>query len=380
MKLKRILFIMWGSIMLTLSSYAAQEVQLIINVIAPAVTPKDAQLFIAGNHHNAGNWNPSRIRLEKRAESQWTVMLKLPKGFLFEFKITRGSWSNEAIYIKGEIPKNNRFVIATDTTITLHPLTWRDLVSGFNTGIVGTVKYHREIYGEGLNYPRDIIVWLPPSYEKSTLRNHPVLYMQDGQNIIDPATSFIGYDWHVDEVADSLIHAKMMKEIIIVGIYNTPDRIAEYDNTKLGRAYMKFIIERVKPLIDSTYRTLEDRDNTAVMGSSMGGLISFLLVWNYPEVFSQVSCISPVFPSALTRMIENTKSSDKTIRIYLDNGGVGLDKELQPGCENILRSLKNIGFTVGENLEWFRDLEAEHDERGWAKRVWRPLLFMFGNR
>jgi hypothetical protein len=79
-------------------------------------------------------------------------------------------------------------------------------------------------------------------------------------------------------------------------------------------------------------------------------------------------------------MIEKSESPQKTIRIYLDNGGMGLDKELQPGCENMLRSLKNIGFTIGKNLEWFRDSEAEHNERGWAKRVWRPLLFMFGNQ
>jgi predicted alpha/beta superfamily hydrolase len=236
--------------------------------------------------------------------------------------------------------------------------------------------------GEGIK-PRDVIVWLPPSYEKHRRKRYPVLYMHDGQNVFDPATSFLGVDWQVDEVADRLIRERKMQEIIIVAIYNTPDRRDDYSDTPKGRAYMRFIVEKLKPFIDQQYRTLPDRKHTAVMGSSMGGLISFLLVWNYPQVFSQAACLSPVFDHRdisvnAVPLVETYVGPSKKIRIYMDNGVVGLDEQLQPGCDAMLRALQAHGFKLGRNLEWYRDPDAEHNERAWAKRVWRPLLFMYG--
>jgi len=352
-------------------------IKLTINVIAPQTTPTDAVLFIAGNHESAGDWNPNLIKMDKVNESNWSKTLLLPSNYLFEFKITRGSWNSEAIYKEGEIPPNNKINLVQDTAITLQPINWKDFLFVPSETIIGIVKYHRNLYGEGLNYPRDLIVWLPPSYETDTIKRYPVLYMHDGQNIMDPATSFIGYDWHVDEVADSLIRTGKMREIIVVGIYNSPDRADEYDDTKLGRAYRKFVIERVKPLIDSTYRTLPDRDNTAVMGSSMGGLVSFLMVWDYSNIFSQAGCISSVFRPDLIKEVESYSGMKKDIRIYIDNGGVGLDKKLQNGCDSMLTALRKIGFIDGRDLEWFYDPSAEHNEYAWAKRVWRPLMFMF---
>jgi predicted alpha/beta superfamily hydrolase len=202
--------------------------------------------------------------------------------------------------------------------------------------------------------------------------------MHDGQNIIDPSTSFIGYDWHVDDIADSLIKAGRLNEFIVVGIYNTQDRRVEYGNTEQGSAYMSFIVKQLKPFIDSTYRTLPDRENTATMGSSMGGLISFLLVWNYPEVFSKAGCMSPAFFGGIIDSVKGYEGSDKKISLYLDNGGKGLEQDLLPGCEEMLKALKKTGFVEGKNLIWYYDPNAEHNERAWAERLWRPLIFMFG--
>ncbi len=121
-------------------------------------------------------------------------------------------------------------------------------------------------------------------------------------------------------------------------------------------------------------------EHTAVMGSSLGGLISFLLAWNYPQVFSQAACLSPAFKYReinAPSLVENYTGANKRIRIYMDIGGVGLENQLQPGCDAMLRVLQEHGFKMGENLEWYRDPEAEHNERAWSKRVWRPLLFMY---
>jgi predicted alpha/beta superfamily hydrolase len=352
--------------------------EVFINVTVPPDTPPDTQLFIAGNHRLLGNWGPDSVKMEKESDSLWSFVMTIPRDYYLEFKITRGSWNTQAVFKKGEIPPNTTLTVRDDTVINLRPVGWQDFDNRSGGGIVGEVEYHRGLTGDNLRYPRDIIVLLPPSYRKDTRARYPVLYMHDGQNVIDPSTSFIGYDWHVDEISDSLISAGKMKEIIVVGISNTPDRRDEYGNTALGQAYMTFIIKKLKPFIDSTYRTIPDRENSAIMGSSMGGLISFLLVWNYPEVFSRAGCLSPAFFGGIIDSVKQFKGSDKKINIYLDNGGKGLEEELQPGCEEMMRALKNIGFVEGGNLTWYRDLGAEHNERAWAARLWRPLLFMFG--
>jgi predicted alpha/beta superfamily hydrolase len=206
--------------------------------------------------------------------------------------------------------------------------------------------------------------------------------MHDGQNIIDPATSSFGVDWGADETADSLISSGKMQSLIIVGIYNTKDRTAEYSYSDMGHAYMNFITNRLKPFIDSTYRTLPDRENTATMGSSMGGLISLMLVWEHPEVFSKAGCLSPAFKIQelnYVPFIEKYNGPDKNIKIYIDNGGIALEAELRPGIDDAIKVLKQKGFKEGKNLQMYFDKNAEHNERAWAKRLWRPMLFLFGN-
>lgn len=143
--------------------------------------------------------------------------------------------------------------------------------------------------------PRDIIVWLPPGYDENINERYPVLYMHDGQNIVDPKTSSFGIDWQIDEVADSLIRENKIEPIIVVGIYNTADRSSEYKNIDSGFVYMDFVINKLKPLIDKTYRTKPDKENTANGGSSLAGLTSLMFVWEHPEVFSKAICMSSAF-------------------------------------------------------------------------------------
>ena len=161
--------------------------------------------------------------------------------------------------------------------------------------IIGNVRYHRQMASPLLKHARDIIVWLPPTYLRTKQRRYPVLYMHDGQNLFDPATAFLNNDWRADEMADRLMRKKRMKEVILVGIYNTPERIPEYSGGKPGRNFARFVVEELKPLIDSTYRTMPEAKHTAVLGSSMGGLSAFYFAWWYPEVFSQAACMSSSF-------------------------------------------------------------------------------------
>jgi len=365
----------------------AQEKRIAVRVVTPPSTPKDDTIFIAGNAPTLGNWNPGAVSLQRENDSVWARSFDAPQGTVFEFKITRGSWNTEALYQDGAIPPNFTFSVQQDTTILVRPVTWRDVSPAFKKvavggGIVGTVRYHRGLKGVGLNYPRDVVVWLPPSYEKRPERRYPVLYIHDGQNVFDPNTSFIGYDWRADEVADSLIRAGKIQEIIIVGIYNTPDRILEYTDTEPGRNYAKFVVNQLKPMIDSTYRTLPGREHTAVMGSSLGGVISLLFVWWYPDVFSQAGCLSTaVIPDENEQLLDEIRKyrgPKKDIRIYLDVGE--FEPSLIPGYNVLISLLKQKGFVEGKDLEYFFDRGGSHNERFWANRLWRPLEFMFGAR
>ncbi|MBI5464471.1 MAG: histidine kinase [Ignavibacteriales bacterium] len=377
---------------------AGQAKQLTVRVIAPHTTPtegtrRNEQLFIAGNHPKLGDWNPGAVTMNRENDSAWSFAVDVSVNARVEFKITRGTWNSQAVYQKGIIPPNTVVVMARDTVIVLHPVSWSDQSAPAGGGTTGTVKYHRDLEGNGLRYKRDLIVWLPPSYEKEKSKRYPVLYAHDGQNIFDPSTSFIGYDWHVDEAADSLIRAGKMQEIIIVGICNSPDRGPEYSNTELGKAYAMFVVRQVKPLIDSTYRTKSDRLNTATMGSSMGGHISFLFTWWYPDIFYQAACLSPAFYTPVLdehgkptgslddrtlQQVRTYTGEKKEIRIYMDCGGVGMEESLKSGMDMMADILAAKGFVEEKDFQVFFDVNADHSERSWAARVWRPLEFMFG--
>jgi predicted alpha/beta superfamily hydrolase len=242
--------------------------------------------------------------------------------------------------------------------------------------VIGNVEFHREIYSRILDSKRDFFVWLPASYDDNLSKNYPVLYMHDGQNLIDPKTSFAGKDWQVDETVTKLIKEYKMKEIIVVGINNTKDRLEEYSDTEKGEKYLTFIIEELKTFVDSKYRTLTDPNNTAIMGSSMGGLVSFLAAWKHPEVFSMAGCMSSSFyynDDKVFKMLDEYDGTKKHIKFYIDHGEDGLVRGQKMFCK-----LTQMGYVIGTDLDYFYARGAEHNEKEWAKRMERPLIFFFG--
>ena len=242
--------------------------------------------------------------------------------------------------------------------------------------IVGDVHYHKNFKSEFLQNNRDIIVWLPPSYNNNSERKFPVLYMNDGQNILNPKTSFAGMDWRVDETATKLIKEGRLEEIIIVGVYNTPDRLEEYSDSEKGIKYLKFIIKELIPFINTNYKTKVGKNNTGIMGSSMGGLISFLAAWKFPEIFGKAACLSNSFyydNDKAIKMVKNYKGDKKKIKIYIDHGEDGL-----PEGQKMFCALSKKGFIIGNDIDYFYAPGAEHTENAWAERLGRPLLFLFG--
>lgn len=241
--------------------------------------------------------------------------------------------------------------------------------------------YHRKFHSTILGYDRDVIVWLPPDYEKKPERRYPVIYAHDGQNLFDPATAFAGVDWQLDEAAEALIRGKKIEPMIIVGLSNTMGRLEEY-TTKRGPKYAAFIIDEVKPFIDKTYRSLPDREHTAVLGSSLGGLISFYLAWWHPEIFSMAGCLSGTWMldnAAALRFIETEmRPTTPNLKIYLDHGSEGAEGNQAWVYRSMRDALIRRGFVVGKNLAYYFGVGDEHGEAAWARRVSRPLKFFFG--
>jgi enterochelin esterase-like enzyme len=339
-------------------------------------------IYITGNDEKLGEWNPAVTKLNRDQNNGWKIALSFPKGTKLEYKFTLGRWNVEALTDKGETPNNSILNIATDTIVSVKINQWGNAsprTNNFHGQITGNVKYHRNFKGEGL-LSRDIIVWLPPSYEREKHKRYPVLYAHDGQNLFDPSTSSFGVDWQLDETADSLIRQGIIQDIIIVGIYNSPERIKEYYTGNAGESYINFVVKELKPFIDKTYRTLPDRLNTATMGSSAGGLVSFMLVWEYNNIFSKAACISPAFfirgLDYITPVL-NSRTKRKNCNIYIDCGGIGLDSILLVGAEKMLKALKKKGYIEGKDYVWFFDKTGEHNEQNWARRLWRPLEYFY---
>lgn len=379
--MKKNLLCFIGILLITTCDFAQKKVNVEIIVISETVPPSSG-VYVTGNNNSLGNWQPDAVKLNKMSKDKWSEKFIFNHGDKIEFKVTRGSWANEALNDDGSVPSNYIIEVKKDTTIQITVKLWADDSEGRKKEgqITGIVKYHLKVAADNLK-PRDIIVWLPPNYYLDDNKRYPVLYMHDGQNIIDPRTSAFQVDWQIDEAADSLIRRELIEPIIIVGTYNTANRRSEYSENDTGYAYMKFIVDSLKPFIDKSYRTISSREFTATGGSSMGGLISFMLVWEYPDIFSKAICMSPAFRVRRFDFVDNVETysgEKKKIQMYIDNGGDELDTQIQLGVDDMLKALTEKGYSEGKDYYWFRDKDAPHNEISWSKRIWRALIYLFG--
>jgi predicted alpha/beta superfamily hydrolase len=349
--------------------------------------PPGEDIFITGNHPKLGEWHPDKIRLiPDTTDPEYRIgKFELPHNSYIEYKFTRGSWETEGLENDTFGAGNHTILVDRDKELTHEITGWKDQLAKeaaetINTRIAGTVKYHKKMT-DGHLRERDVIVWLPESYDANPEKHYPVLYIHDGQNVFDPMTSYTGVEWQADETASRLIKEKKMQEIIIVGIYNTIDRLEEYSLSPLGKQYREFIIHHLKPFIDKHYRTLPEREHTATMGSSMGGLVSFLLVWYHSETFSKASCLSPSFifrKNQAYKAIKKSPLPKHPIAVYMDCGGIGGERLLHRGCKRMIRLLRCKGFLKRNELRFSYYRNARHSEADWAKRLWRHFLWLYG--
>jgi predicted alpha/beta superfamily hydrolase len=238
-----------------------------------------------------------------------------------------------------------------------------------------------------LRNARDVIVYLPPGYDEQPDRHFPVLYMQDGQNLFDPATSFIyGMHWQVREAADSLIHSGAIRPLIIVGIYNIGKiRVREYTPTRMlrlggGRAdrYARMLLRELKPFIETEYRVLAGPANTGIGGSSLGGLFALYAGLHFSDVFGRIAALSPSLwwgQGWIHRYAESIDGAHRP-RIWMD-AGTREGARLIPTLEKLRDILLYRGWTLGRDLRVEIAEGGEHNEAAWAKRVGPFLQFLF---
>lgn len=258
--------------------------------------------------------------------------------------------------------------------------------------------------------PRNVDVWLPENFSPS--KKYAVLYVHDGQMLFDSTKTFNKQEWKVDEWATKLMNEHKTKEFIVVAPWNiTNERISDYFPQKPLESlpqktqdslisiakkeklifkninsdnYLKFLVKELKPYIDKTFSTLTDKDNTAMMGSSMGGLISMYAISEYPEVFGGVACLSthwigtftnknnPI-PEAFFNYMETHLPNANTHKIYFDFGTETTDALYLPYQTRVNAVLKHKGFSTNIRFEG-----ADHSENSWNKRLDVPLTFLFG--
>jgi predicted alpha/beta superfamily hydrolase len=255
----------------------------------------------------------------------------------------------------------------------------------YGESIAGHVRIHVDFPSSILGNHRSIVVYLPPSYEHDPRRYYPVFYLQDGQNVFDARTAAFGVEWGFDETAEKLVHRRKMEEIIMVGVYNTPGRNAEYTPDWSGRhglgqiePYGRFLVEELMPFIASTYRVLPAGERTGVVGSSLGGLCSLYLSLRYPHVFRRVGGVSPSLYFGNGHMFRWFAEYPPMVgpeRIWLCAGAL----EGRPPRSTYSfaiaahRRLKQVlldkGYIEGENLFCWEAPTGRHNERSWAKRV-----------
>jgi predicted alpha/beta superfamily hydrolase len=370
----------------------AQATPVTFEVTAPPGTPADAELWLSGNHAALGQWNGAGVKLTRTPEGRYTASLPLPPGTSLEYKVTRGSWETVEKDAEGrELPNRTLRVGGKAEHVSVPVARWADSPGAppppAPSTVTGNVRYLRGVASRFLPRKRDIIVWLPPDYEANSKRRYPVLYMHDGQNLMDTATSFSG-EWHVDETASQLVRSGEVEPLIIVGVYNTEDRFAEYtpvrddgEYAQLGGgsadAYGRFLVEELKPMIDARYRTRPGPEDTGLAGSSLGGLVSLYLGLKYPGTFTRLGILSPSVWWDDHDIVKKVQALDNRppLRLWVDIG-TNEDTDAVPDARMLRDALTAKGWTSSD-LKYVEVQGAAHNETAWASRFGDVLKYLF---
>lgn len=335
-------------------------------------------IYVTGNLPSLGPWNPQQFRLFPSGDGPYVGTIKVPRGIQVNLQYTQGSWKLVETDAAGQENKVHAFFANRDTIIRYRVNHWNESqgqirveTSADNQLILPNVpdnsvsipvykppfqfvRQHSGLEAGGVK-PRNITVYLPPSYENDNNQKYPVLYVLDGMQSMYTRNSINGFTWRVGDLAKSMMQSDQIREVIIVEINNQSDYQLKHFSRSMHPAYRYFLAKSVKPFIDKTYRTYSDSDNNAVLGADWLGLMSFLTAWEYPDQFSKAICLSPQFESSrhyytfakYVRSEENFRFVD----FYMDNGSSTDEKRRQDGIDRMLETLKQKGYNPSFDLD-----------------------------
>ena len=382
----------WSTCLLWLACLAVAPVAVAavvtFEVVVPASTPPGATVYLAGDFQS---WRPGEAAwaLVRQPDGRWTCRAPFADGRPLQFKFTLGGWDRVEKGPAGEELQNRLCVAAGDTTLRLEVAGWADGAPPPDT----TTGDVRSLTVNG----RRVWVWLPPGYDSEPARRYPVLYLLDGQNVFNAATSFAG-EWEVDESLARLIGTGQVAPLIAVAVANGESRRAlEYtpwpesswnEPTGGGAAYLQSIIDGLRPEIDRTFRTLTGPDHTGLCGSSFGGLMALHAAWVRPDVFGRLAALSPSLGWAGHAALAMVTAQPRPqVCLYVDMGsrergnlqdadGNGVDDAIDD-VRALREMLLRRGFTEGADLRVVEDEGARHHESFWARRFPGAARFLF---
>jgi predicted alpha/beta superfamily hydrolase len=344
----------------------------------PANTPANATLYMAGSFNG---WNPgsSSHALTRNADGTYQITLPQSTGTI-EYKFTRGAWGSvETTATNGSVPNRRYTFTAGPATVTHTVLNWEDMAGGSScqsSALSPSVQVMATSFQiPQLGRTRRVWLYLPNDYSANSTKRYPVLYMHDGQNVFDNCTSFSG-EWGVDETLSQLQQQGLdpLGSIVVAIDNDGAQRLNEYspwNNPQYGGGqgdqYVDFLVQTLKPYIDTNYRTLTGREYTSIAGSSMGGLISVYAALKYPSVYSKVGVFSPAFwfaEQSLFQYVQQHPANPDT-RFYLVSGAQE-SQTMVPLMQQMREALQSGGVPAA-NLNYNTRADGQHAEWFWKR-------------
>ncbi|KAJ3434284.1 putative conserved membrane protein [Anaeramoeba flamelloides] len=333
-----------------------------------------SQLYIRGNGSNI-NWDQGTLMKQTEA-NKWEIDLEisdLSNEVEFKALVDDTTWQIGA-----------NFGLTVDSTKKTHSFVGYPWFYTTN----GKYVYLRKVYSPQLKNTRDVVTYLPPSYYENKFKRYDqVIIACDGQNLFNKSTSFL-VPWYIQNTVDELISEGKMEEVVVVGIDNageqrTVEYTYDYDPTVKdgGKAdvYLDFVEDVVLPLVNSNYRLSAKKYTT--LGSSLGGILSCYAGWTRPSVYDKSVCMSSSFwwnsESFNTNILVNKPAPEPLGSFYLDSGDQGDGKDDEEETIRVREHMKKLGYTMDQNLFYYLDKGAYHNEYYWGKRFWIPMTYLF---
>lgn len=368
----------------------------------PANQPAADPVYLAGTMNK---WNAGDAAWQLTKNCDGSLQVEVPytmAGDTQQFKFTRGAWSKVEVDAQGyDVPNRTLAWDGTQQLVSLSIAKWADLEGGSKGSpptATGDIRFH-DIALANSTTTRRIRVYLPPDYKTNTSKQYPVLYMFDGQNLYDTKTSAYAMEWKVDETLEGYFKDGTTSGVIVVGIDNAGDALNRYDEytawnwthptlgavTARGKDFAAWVVNTVMPLVNTTYRTLPDRANTGLAGSSMGGYMTVYTGISYPEKFGKLASLStvalddPMQGQLLRAYVEAAnKTYGANTTVYLDIG----DQESLPYTTSQLLVQNHTAMCESFQKAGYKPTcqiiaGGVHDESAWSKRFGSVFQILF---